>query len=257
MYIVFVYAAFWLLLVLTGVVALVFDNQALTKAMTVFCSWTPTIVLMTMFKKLCPGRTLKDFFRLVLNGRINFLFMLVITLIELLIFTASGLIMSISKEVSMLNVVNFSLSSVSTNLLFSIITGATGEEFGWRGFLSPILTGKYGVIKGSLSIGLIWCFWHTPLWFLTTGLSGLDLVKYVLYFIIAIISIAVIIGVCYNNSKNIAVPMWIHFPFNFFCTFFGDKIYDAFIWISLLHSVTALGFVLWHINRSNKLNCIL
>lgn len=40
---------------------------------------------------------------------------------------------------------------------------AFGEEIGWRGFLAPAMTAKFGYVKASLLIGLIWGLWHKPL----------------------------------------------------------------------------------------------
>ncbi|MGM9615897.1 MAG: lysostaphin resistance A-like protein [Oscillospiraceae bacterium] len=40
---------------------------------------------------------------------------------------------------------------------------AVGEEAGWRGFMTPYLTGHLGRTKGLLLSGVIWGVWHWPL----------------------------------------------------------------------------------------------
>ncbi|WP_201984723.1 CPBP family intramembrane glutamic endopeptidase [Hymenobacter rubidus] len=85
---------------------------------------------------------------------------------------------------------SFGISSLSSNWvipLFVLMTGtfglfrtaanALGEEIGWRGFLTPELYNKYGFIKTSLTVGIIWAVWHytvlifgdynngTPFWY--------------------------------------------------------------------------------------------
>jgi membrane protease YdiL (CAAX protease family) len=34
------------------------------------------------------------------------------------------------------------------------------EEFGWRGFVYPLLAKRYGLLKGSLVLGVFWALWH-------------------------------------------------------------------------------------------------
>jgi len=50
------------------------------------------------------------------------------------------------------------------SLVLSTITGAMGEELGWRGFLLPRLQAKYNALASSLIVGVIWALWHLPLW---------------------------------------------------------------------------------------------
>jgi uncharacterized protein len=46
-----------------------------------------------------------------------------------------------------------------------IITGAVGEEFGWRGFLLPRLRKHYGPVMAAWVMGSLWSLWHVPAWF--------------------------------------------------------------------------------------------
>jgi membrane protease YdiL (CAAX protease family) len=46
-----------------------------------------------------------------------------------------------------------------------IITGAVGEELGWRGFLLPRLRKHYGPVMAAWVMGSLWSLWHLPAWF--------------------------------------------------------------------------------------------
>ena len=54
---------------------------------------------------------------------------------------------------------------------------ALGEEIGWRGFLVPELAKTFSFAKVALITGLIWAVWHWPLVFLSTDVTGLNLVS--------------------------------------------------------------------------------
>jgi hypothetical protein len=51
-----------------------------------------------------------------------------------------------------------------------IITAGLGEELGWTGFLTPRLQARYSALVSSLIRGVLWGFWHLPLFIF----SGLD-----------------------------------------------------------------------------------
>lgn len=51
-------------------------------------------------------------------------------------------------------------------LLFMILLGGGQEEFGWRGYVLPILEKRYGVWYANIILGIIWACWHLPLWFI-------------------------------------------------------------------------------------------
>jgi membrane protease YdiL (CAAX protease family) len=89
--------------------------------------------------------------------------------------------------------------------IFNLLQGPTGEEAGWRGFALPRLRDRHGRTKASLILGLLWDFWHLPLW-LSGGMSGSNLLVYILAFSLGIISLTFIMTWVLNYAPNTLVP---------------------------------------------------
>ncbi|MCB2294224.1 CPBP family intramembrane metalloprotease [Clostridium algoriphilum] len=254
LFVICTYSLFWISIMLMGGTIFIFGEKAPMDALMTFSSWTPTIVLMVLFKKLVPNTARKDFFKKLFSPHINGWMLLTVTVIQLLVFILGTCIVSFQKEISVLSLLNLSLPMVLYSLFISLIQGATGEESCWRGYLFPVMAKKSGVIKGSILLGLIWVFWHTPLWFLSSGYTGLDLVTYITAFLVTVVSTSVIIGICYNYNRNLIVPMWIHLMMNFSLSLYGGNLLNLLIYLSPLYALTAFGFCLWHKKISQKFN---
>jgi membrane protease YdiL (CAAX protease family) len=105
--------------------------------------------------------------------------------------------------------------------LIMFLTGATGEEPGWRGFALPRLLERFSPLKAGLLLGLVWNFWHLPLWF-TTGSSGTTLLFYILFHTVGIISLNLVMVWIYLRVPDSLAPMFLaHFTFNFGITLVG------------------------------------
>jgi uncharacterized protein len=61
------------------------------------------------------------------------------------------------------------LGSVGMLVAVEIVTGATGEELGWRGFLQLRLQEALPPLPASLVVGIVWAFFHLPLWLVPGG----------------------------------------------------------------------------------------
>lgn len=219
--------------------------------LTAITAWTPTFVFLLMFKKLYPNSTVKDFYKKVFNKKLNFRLLMTTALIQILIFISSVYMVSIQRGVSTASLLDFSFPTVISALFFTLIQGATGEETGWRGYLLPAVEEKLGLVKGSLIVSLIWSFWHAPIWFLGTGYSGTVLLKYITAFVICITSLGFIIGICYHRCKNLFVPIWIHFMFNFFGEIYTGSMADLVLWYAIFYFIMASGYFLW--NKTNHI----
>jgi membrane protease YdiL (CAAX protease family) len=51
-------------------------------------------------------------------------------------------------------------------LLLMVFVGGGQEEIGWRCYIFPYFVDNFGIIIGTLFLGIIWSVWHIPLWFI-------------------------------------------------------------------------------------------
>lgn len=54
-----------------------------------------------------------------------------------------------------------SFFAITVFVMLGIITGPLSEELGWRGYLLQRLLIKWGPLKSSILVGLLWGWWHT------------------------------------------------------------------------------------------------
>jgi len=92
----------------------------------------------------------------------------------------------------------FDPMSMLALLIISTITGATGEELGWRGFALPRLQMRMSALNASLVLGVIWTMWHLPLWFAGLGYEKIPFGAYA----ILVMSYTVLITWACNNSRG-------------------------------------------------------
>jgi len=225
--------------------ALLFQDSALMQLMVAVAAWTPTLALFVLFKKLYPSSSLKAFYKNAFRERLNLKLLLCVTMIQLFMFFGAVGITAFIREVSFYNLLHITLPTLITGFVFTAIQGPTGEQSGWRGFLQPHMEKRFSVVKASVVVGIIWGFWHTPLWF-TSGYMGLDLVQFIVTYMIGITCVAVIIGICYNCCKNLFVPIWIHFMFNFTLTMYTGELLTALTWLTILYVPVTIGYIIWH-----------
>lgn len=108
-------------------------------------------------------------------------------------------------------------------ILVNFLTGATGEEPGWRGFALPKLLERYSPLKAGLVLGLLWSFWHLPVWF-TNGYSGTTLLFYIVAFTVGIVSLGLMMVWIYLRVPDSLVPIVLaHFTFNFGIALIGPE----------------------------------
>jgi membrane protease YdiL (CAAX protease family) len=97
-------------------------------------------------------------------------------------------------------------------LIFTLFSGPLAEEAGWRGFALPRLQSKYNALASSLILGVIWCCWHIPLYFVTG--SAQQGIPFPIYLML-VVTLAIYFTWLYNNTcGSLIITVLAHFCFN-------------------------------------------
>lgn len=96
--------------------------------------------------------------------------------------------------------------------LFTLFSGPLSEEAGWRGFALPRLQQKYNALVSSLILGVIWCFWHLPLYFVPgSSQTGIPFPIYLML----VVTLSIYFAWLFNNSRgSLIITVLAHFSFN-------------------------------------------
>ena len=106
------------------------------------------------------------------------------------------------------------VSSYPMLVLLELLAGPTGEEPGWRGYYLLNSAKSRGILKSTMMTGVLWGFWHFPLW-LMEGLEPIRFIGYVVSFLVAVISFNVILCYIFTGHRNLIYCVIIHLLFNF------------------------------------------
>ena len=100
--------------------------------------------------------------------------------------------------------------------------GPLGEEIGWRGFALPRMQARYGALRATLLLGVLWTFWHLPHFLTSAQRGGPGSSLSILYvnlpiFLLLVMSITVIMTWVFNHTKeSLFIAMLLHTSINTF-----------------------------------------
>ena len=238
------YLIFWGMLGLTGLVISLGVPAWVRYIMPVICAWSPTIVFLLMFRRLYPGMTLKEYLRRQFKTGLSLPILVLVIAVQIVILAAATGAHSILNQVQFFSALTLSAPMLLLGFMDSLIRGPLGEELGWRGFALNELQKKHTPLFSALVLGLIWGFWHAPLWFLTTGFTGNVLMQYIPVFMISIICASIVITAFYNMNKNLIVPILIHQFFNFLLAISRVDLVEILYYVSIGYLLFAI-LLIW------------
>jgi len=91
-------------------------------------------------------------------------------------------------------------------LTISFLGGGFCEEFGWRGYALDRLQSRYNAFTSSLILGVVWGFWHIPLWFIVGDSHSAEGLPMFFLFLLDILFLSVLFTWLYNNTGRSILP---------------------------------------------------
>ena len=182
---------------------------------------------------------------------------LIPTAAALVAFLFGAAVGIVSEEPSVLTM---ALSSAAVSITIASLS-AVGEEIGWRGFLWPLLRGRFDFLRTAALVGGVWWLFHVPIilfgWYGTLG--GLPA------FTVAIAGFTLFVGVLTDRSASIWPSVMAHGAWNaLVATSFAasegaesvpafsgsDALLGEFGWLAAISSlIVGVAATVWHLNR--------
>ena len=106
------------------------------------------------------------------------------------------------------------------SILPLLILGPLSEEIGWRGFALDRLQSRWNAMTSSLIIGVVWSFWHLPLFFMI-GTSQHELGIPFAGFLLSLTSSSVLYTWLHNRAGG---SIWMAVFFHWIYTYFAQVV---------------------------------
>jgi len=100
-------------------------------------------------------------------------------------------------------------------LFVQFVTTAIAEEPGWRDFALPRLQSRFGAVRGTVVLGLLWGGWHLPLFFTEWG--GWPNVSWVspVEFVACCVPLSLVMTWVFNRTRqSLPIVMVLHASIN-------------------------------------------
>jgi membrane protease YdiL (CAAX protease family) len=173
--------------------------------------------LIMVFKTYTPVQRRDYFARCIDFRRLGWWFLIPLLLSPLLAVVVTGISLLFGGDLPGMAALQTLLTNpllIPLALFLYLWSGPLNEEFGWRGYaLDPLLV-RFGFIRGSAILGLIWGLWHLP-WCFMAGQSQ-KLETFGLY-VLSVVGLSFFMTLLYiKTRRSILAAILMHFSSNFF-----------------------------------------
>jgi membrane protease YdiL (CAAX protease family) len=145
------------------------------------------------------------------------------------------------------------ISLLMAPLLFIIFfLSAVGEELGWMGYTLEPLQNRWGALRASILLGLIWAIWHV-----IPDLQLNQPLDWILWHRLGTIGLRILIVWIYNNAgRSVFAAILFHDMNNLSWAMFPNfgSHYDPMITSSLILLTTGVVSLGWRANAHNQLS---
>lgn len=241
-FIILTYVIFFVFFIVIGLSILLDASAKITYFLQIVSAWSSTFAFVILFRRIYPELKLRNFVKALFATRIKVSVLSTVVIIQVFITAVAMFLQSATNDTQ-----NVGLSITSLGLLIiafsdNLVRGPLGEELGWSGYALNELQKKYSPLRSAITIGVLWGFWHAPIWF-ASGYTGLDLIKYILLFMIGILSFSVILTLFYNLNKNLVIPIVSHQLFNFSLVLIKGDLLDILVYVMLSYFTAAIVLI--------------
>ena len=119
-------------------------------------------------------------------------------------------------------------SALPLAITLQVITGALGEELGWRRFLLPRVANRYGKVRAIFVVALLWSAWHIPAFFIPEMPQSM-MPK--LPFLAVVAAFGIFLGVLFfRTHESVVATITGHLAFNVMFAIGGVRLGSSVFW---------------------------
>ena len=204
----------WLPSILSGLgVEIPFDVTVYTAVMVPIGAFAPMLAALTLIFRERQREGVKAFFRKAFEFKVKPLYYIIAFTLPIIIHALAHYLAPIMglEVANTLFPTDLPVSPIIMAIPYfflMLLIGGGQEEFGWRGYAQQPMQERFGVVPASLLIGLIWGFWHLPLWVMPgDGHSTYPFIA----FLIMTTSISIVYAWIFNSSgKKLIIAIIFH-----------------------------------------------